>query len=287
VNNHFEHNALGDVYAGDTYYGAIPAGIYSFGNVYIGRPTDPKPSFAWDLGNVVAVSDGDYVIYPQSARLFRVNRQRPKATATRRLHFGSDPNPENTFTTQTVQDDAPDGWSNTVSGYRGAWIDRYTVVAARTLPPPLQSITPNVHDGGVVEIRAIGTADQHINAPAGNPVVGQRLTFIVDNASGAHAVTWDSMYETTWSDSGNDIPGTRAVISFVYTERGKWLETSYRSYLDVHPLRPAPPSAGMWKIGDVVWNSAPRGGAPAGWICTRGGRPGSWAAIGLVERSGP
>jgi hypothetical protein len=44
-----------------------------------------------------------------------------------------------------------------------------------------------------------------------------------------------------------------------------------------------PPATGTWQPGDVVWNAAPATGAPAGWICTAPGTPGTWSAFGRIE----
>lgn len=40
------------------------------------------------------------------------------------------------------------------------------------------------------------------------------------------------------------------------------------------------PTAGYYKIGDIVKNSAPAAGAPRGWVCTASGTPGSWISEG-------
>jgi hypothetical protein len=41
----------------------------------------------------------------------------------------------------------------------------------------------------------------------------------------------------------------------------------------------APPSTGTWRVTDIVWNSAPASGQPAGWVCTVAGTPGTWVAM--------
>ena len=38
----------------------------------------------------------------------------------------------------------------------------------------------------------------------------------------------------------------------------------------------AVPTTGTWRVTDVVMNSAPAAGQPAGWICTVAGTPGTW-----------
>tara|TARA_B100000780_G_scaffold63542_1_gene41376 strand:+ start:829 stop:2106 length:1278 start_codon:yes stop_codon:yes gene_type:complete len=43
------------------------------------------------------------------------------------------------------------------------------------------------------------------------------------------------------------------------------------------------PSAGIYALGDIVWNSNPRPTGYVGWICTRGGTPGTWKAFGSIS----
>ena len=42
----------------------------------------------------------------------------------------------------------------------------------------------------------------------------------------------------------------------------------------------AAPTTLTWKVGDIVWNSAPATGHPAGWMCSVAGTPGTWIAMG-------
>jgi hypothetical protein len=42
----------------------------------------------------------------------------------------------------------------------------------------------------------------------------------------------------------------------------------------------AAPTSGSWITGSVVYNSAPAAAAPIGWVCTAGGTPGTWRAMG-------
>lgn len=50
--------------------------------------------------------------------------------------------------------------------------------------------------------------------------------------------------------------------------------------------RSAIPTAGTWKVGDIVWNSAPTAGGNIGWICTTAGTPGTWTPFGFADISG-
>jgi hypothetical protein len=41
----------------------------------------------------------------------------------------------------------------------------------------------------------------------------------------------------------------------------------------------AVPTTGTWRVTDVVMNSAPTAGQPAGWVCSVAGTPGTWLAM--------
>ena len=43
------------------------------------------------------------------------------------------------------------------------------------------------------------------------------------------------------------------------------------------------PKEGNWQKGDVCYNTEPIQGNHAGWICTRGGAPGTWNKFGLIN----
>ena len=43
------------------------------------------------------------------------------------------------------------------------------------------------------------------------------------------------------------------------------------------------PKEGNWQKGDVCYNTEPVQGNHAGWICTRGGTPGTWNKFGLIN----
>lgn len=49
----------------------------------------------------------------------------------------------------------------------------------------------------------------------------------------------------------------------------------------------APPTAGVWRAGSVIWNRRSWDNvteeAPAGWVCVRPGRPGVWKPLALSD----
>jgi hypothetical protein len=44
----------------------------------------------------------------------------------------------------------------------------------------------------------------------------------------------------------------------------------------------AAPTGGWWRVGEIVWNSAPTAGGNIGWVCTTEGNPGTWKAFGTI-----
>ncbi len=43
------------------------------------------------------------------------------------------------------------------------------------------------------------------------------------------------------------------------------------------------PSDGRWDTGSIVWNEKPGLNKPVGWVCIKGGKPGSWRPFGLIQ----
>jgi len=42
------------------------------------------------------------------------------------------------------------------------------------------------------------------------------------------------------------------------------------------------PKEGRWDTGSIVWNDRPEINQPVGWVCIKGGSPGSWNAFGRL-----
>ena len=42
------------------------------------------------------------------------------------------------------------------------------------------------------------------------------------------------------------------------------------------------PREGRWDTGSVVWNEQPTMNQPVGWVCIKGGKPGSWRPFGKI-----
>ena len=43
------------------------------------------------------------------------------------------------------------------------------------------------------------------------------------------------------------------------------------------------PADGRWETGSIVWNDIPELNLPIGWVCVKGGTPGSWRPFGLIS----
>jgi hypothetical protein len=50
----------------------------------------------------------------------------------------------------------------------------------------------------------------------------------------------------------------------------------------IHMYDVVAPSSGEYVKGDIVWNSDPKVGSYAGWMCVSSGNPGRWAAFGPI-----
>jgi hypothetical protein len=44
----------------------------------------------------------------------------------------------------------------------------------------------------------------------------------------------------------------------------------------------AAPTAGTWRVGDIVWNSTPAASGVPGWMCVTAGTPGTWKAMAAL-----
>ena len=43
------------------------------------------------------------------------------------------------------------------------------------------------------------------------------------------------------------------------------------------------PTEGRWDTGSIVWNDKPEMNQPIGWVCIKGGTPGSWRPFGQIN----
>lgn len=69
--------------------------------------------------------------------------------------------------------------------------------------------------------------------------------------------------------------------SNVFDSPANWVRSAY-FMMDGRRYGPAPPSNGVWQVGDVLHNSRASAGDPACWYCTMAGSPGTWQPLGIV-----
>ncbi len=55
----------------------------------------------------------------------------------------------------------------------------------------------------------------------------------------------------------------------------KFAERTFTSGLQI-------PTEGRWDTGSIVWNEKPSINLPVGWVCIKGGKPGSWRSFGMI-----
>lgn len=76
-------------------------------------------------------------------------------------------------------------------------------------------------------------------------------------------------------DSGTVAYFTKPVVALV----GSPFRDFYPRPVSPEWMRTAAPAVGTWAVGDIVYNSTPSAGSPAGWRCTVAGTPGTWEPI--------
>ena len=136
----------------------------------------------------------------------------------------------------------------------GAWYFLGNAYFSNTVPGEIRA-----HKAGRVSL---------LRSQGGDPAAGQP-NFVVkyDNAASAGDVVFNPgtvLLETGLSPVGTS---TTPVVT-VGPNHIAWAS--------------APPSAGTWAVGDVVYNNAPASGNPSGWMCSVAGTPGTWKALANI-----
>jgi hypothetical protein len=55
------------------------------------------------------------------------------------------------------------------------------------------------------------------------------------------------------------------------------------SFNTIQLYQAAAPTTGTYRVGDIVYNSAPASAGYVGWVCTVAGTPGTWKTFGLIS----
>jgi hypothetical protein len=150
-------------------------------------------------------------------------------------------------------------------------------VRLRVVVPQTTSATLAAADSGKAISNAGATASITYTLPA---AVAGRL-YEIRNATDA--------YTLTVAPNGTDRIGLAAAgVSTVLPARtilvlecqtaGRWEVTQWTPNLSAT----APPTAGTWTVGQIVFNSAPTAGGVIGWVCTTSGSPGTWKEFGQI-----
>jgi len=123
-----------------------------------------------------------------------------------------------------------------------------------------------------------GFATADINIRAGG------YTTISNNRCISSAAT-QSMYLDTITGGSVSVENNRCLKPITiatiadYTGGKILLSGNIENNLFQATKQSAVPTTGTWRVTDVVMNSAPAAGSPAGWVCTVAGTPGTWKAM--------
>lgn len=87
----------------------------------------------------------------------------------------------------------------------------------------------------------------------------------------------------TGPNSGNRlVVGLFAIHEGTVAYRWQSPNSSAVPMLSRHFYATAAPTTGVWRRGDIVWNTTPSAAGIPGWICTTAGTPGTWKAMAVL-----
>lgn len=69
-------------------------------------------------------------------------------------------------------------------------------------------------------------------------------------------------------------------LLFYNAYTSKWLDALGNTPIE---KRNSVPNSGTYKVGDIIWNSAPSAGGNIGWVCIEAGTPGTWKSFGDIS----
>jgi hypothetical protein len=125
------------------------------------------------------------------------------------------------------------------------------------------------------------TKDQFIgaNAPHNRPGSSdvKRLVWATNGAPSSAYLTIEVDYFTRPGTASAADDTCSASSNFLLRGRGIQLNNQTMT------TGSAAPTGGTWRVGDIMWNSAPTAGGHAGWICVTAGSPGVWKPFGAIS----
>jgi hypothetical protein len=128
-------------------------------------------------------------------------------------------------------------------------------------------------------LRGIGITGVLVQG-TGSPTVYPDGVSVTGNAfSNITSFTINNLGATRFVATGNSSDGTSFGINDPTSSRSTYVANAMAS-APVETFGTAPPSAGDWIRGDLVWNASPSQFAPVGWACVTSGTPGTWLPFG-------
>lgn len=106
----------------------------------------------------------------------------------------------------------------------------------------------------------------------GSPTVDAKSPIVVITNSTAAASVVGNVIRNTNALHGIYFNGKQRNIISANLVSGNTGVPVYNGYV-------AAPTTGTWNAGDMVFNTSPASGQPAGWMCVTGGTPGTWKAM--------
>jgi len=124
--------------------------------------------------------------------------------------------------------------------------------------------------------------------PSGESYLSAKGNIFINTSGSAISRFFHSDYpmsNTSFNFSGNDFYGlvSQTFDLNISNLRNQTLYGS-NTYGPFFGISTTPPTAGFYKVGDIVWNSSVPNvaGAPVGWVCVASGSPGTWREFGVT-----
>lgn len=181
-----------------------------------------------------------------------------------------------------------DGIQEASAGVSGVSHYNYMIQNCNAYEVDIQNCTFNQKDPLDVQYGCINTDYSTENGWTMFRFVGNKVTFDTDKTCRVHRGTTASTEVSTsgkviWYDNykSNKDSGTTLWCDETNSER-EILFNSEGENPRAWRWNAAPASAHVtWAVGDIIWNTAPSGTDPLGWVCVTAGSPGTWTPLGL------
>lgn len=142
-------------------------------------------------------------------------------------------------------------------------------IGSGALVAPL--VAHNVCEGGAESVILAGEYASVIGNSVTN--AAQRAYRIRDKVTFIGNVALDS------GTSDYQIPSNEPLPTMI----GNLMSNSATTAAPVIAYAATVPASGQWRLGDLVYSTAPVPGGDIGWVCTQGGSPGTWKSFGAIQ----